>query len=452
MAKSTKTSVLIVGAGVSGLGAARQLVDDDWEVIVLEGRNRIGGRTWSNRTWPGLALDMGAGWIEGAEENPVAAIANKAHINTATYDDETEYLYNSNGDEVEDDDAEAQEERFEAIMKDVETLRSKRKKAGEADVSLQALIDEVLPKHNLSDEQKKAFDYDITRVVESDYAEDSTKISGYHWDEGDGFDGEDLLFPEGYDQIAQTLAKGVDVRLEHKVEKIEYSEDGVKITTNHGVFEGDYALVTVPLGVLKKGVITFDPPLPKSKTNAIDKLGMGLLNRVYLRFPEVFWEKKPHGFGIIPKRRDEWTEFVNFYPFVHQPILLCFNSGDFARKVEKLSDADTVAGMMTALRGAFGKQIPEPTDYLISRWSQDPFAFGSYSYMAIGASPKDRAALAESVNDVLFFAGEATEEDYPGTVHGALLSGRRAADEIDEVDSGDEDEADDDDDEDEDAE
>jgi monoamine oxidase len=377
---------------------------------------------------------MGAGWLEGDEGNPITEIVERANIKTVLYDDESEYLYESDGTEVEDDAWDAQSARFEKLMSEVDALRKKRKKAGQPDLPLQSAIDEALQRWTLTPAQRKAIDYDITREIESDYAEDSTALSCYYWDYGGEFEGSDRVFPGGYDQVPKALASGLDVRLSHVVSKVERGDFGVRVTTDHGVFEADYAVVAVPLGVLKKGSIEFVPALPQQKQRAIAALGMGVLNRVYLRFPRVFWEKDAHGFGVIPRRRDEWTEYVNFFPFVREPVLLCFNSGRFAREVEALSDEQTVAGMMQTLRGVFGDDIPEPTAVLVTRWSQDPFAYGSYSYMAVGATPADVEALAAPEDDTLFFAGEATESEHAATVHGAILAGRRAADEIDEAD------------------
>jgi monoamine oxidase len=157
---------------------------------------------------------------------------------------------------------------------------------------------------------------------------------------------------------------------------------------------------------------------------------MGLLNKTYLRFPEVFWDKEHDLLGHIAERKGEWAEWLNIYKYTGQPILLGFNAGRYGRQIEKLSDREIVAAAMKTLRSLYGAKIPDPEAWLITRWAGDPLAGGSYSYLPPGATEGDRAALAQPVGGRLFFAGEATSVEYPATVHGALLSGRRAAKEI----------------------
>ncbi|NJN93924.1 MAG: FAD-dependent oxidoreductase [Anaerolineales bacterium] len=173
--------------------------------------------------------------------------------------------------------------------------------------------------------------------------------------------------------------------------------------------------------------------MPASKTAAIRRLGMGLLNKTYLRFPEAFWDDEHDLLGYIGERKGEWAEWLNIYKYTGQPILLGFNAGRYGRQIEKLSDEQIVGAAMNTLRAIYGNDVPDPTASLITRWASDPLAGGSYSYLPPGATEADREALAEPVAERLFFAGEATASDYPATVHGALLSGRRAAAEIGEL-------------------
>jgi monoamine oxidase len=123
----------------------------------------------------------------------------------------------------------------------------------------------------------------------------------------------------------------------------------------------------------------------------------------------------------------EYPIFQNLYSRIDQPVLVAFTAGDVARDQEAKTDAVLVGEMMAVLRRMFGLNSPEPVGALVTRWATDPFSFGSYSNIPLGAAPTDTEALAEPVSDRLFFAGEATNMQYLGTVHGAFLSGRREA-------------------------
>jgi monoamine oxidase len=181
---------------------------------------------------------------------------------------------------------------------------------------------------------------------------------------------------------------------------------------------------------LKAGSITFEPPLPAEKTAAIAALGMGILNKAYLRFAEPFWDTDVDSIERVATNKGEWVEFFNMTKFTGQPVLLGFNAGAHGYVVDSAPESDVIAGMMAALRSMYGDNIPEPEDARLTRWASDEFAFGSYSYMAVGSSGKDYDRVAAGVNGRLFFAGEATSRDYPSTVHGAYLSGVRAAEEM----------------------
>jgi monoamine oxidase len=189
-------------------------------------------------------------------------------------------------------------------------------------------------------------------------------------------------------------------------------------------------VVTLPLGVLQNQDVVFTPKLPLSKQNAIAKLGMGVLNKCYLRFPRVFWSDKMDWLEYIPAQQGEWSEWVSFKRAANQPVLLGFNAGNQGREIETWSNEQIVASAMKTLRIIYGTNIPDPVDYQITRWVSDPFSRGSYSYNAVGSTPQMRKNLAAALQQSVFFAGEASNVHYFGTAHGAYLSGLRAAQEI----------------------
>lgn len=189
-------------------------------------------------------------------------------------------------------------------------------------------------------------------------------------------------------------------------------------------------IVTAPLGVLKAHHIKFIPELPINKQNAISKLGMGVLNKCYLRFKQAFWPTDIDWLESIANNHGEWVEWVSFMRTTNMPILLGFNAADRGKQIESLTNQEIVQSAMQTLKAIFGSDIPDPISYQITRWSSDPFTFGSYSFNALGSTPTMRQHLAKPLENKLFFAGEATHQDYFGTAHGAYLSGLRAAQEV----------------------
>jgi monoamine oxidase len=157
---------------------------------------------------------------------------------------------------------------------------------------------------------------------------------------------------------------------------------------------------------------------------------MGVLNKVYLKFPEIFWDEDVETINYLSKELGEWCDWLSFVPFTGEAVLMAFHGGDKGFALEDLSDDEIRAGAMKTLRVMFGDDIPEPEGMLVTRWGKDPFAFGAYSHIPPFASGDDYDALFAPVDGVLFFAGEATSREYPSTVHGAYLSGVAAADEM----------------------
>ncbi|MCB0101776.1 MAG: FAD-dependent oxidoreductase [Anaerolineales bacterium] len=422
---STKTEVLVLGAGISGLAAARTLMGDDWDVIVLEARDRVGGRIWTDTTL-GVPLDMGASWIHGESGNPITELAKQFGVKTTPTDDENAIVFKADGSEMSDVEWAKLETLFEEVYAEVEAMQEDT----DDDMPLQTAFDTALAEFDLSADQLRQLNYYAYLATALEYGADPKDLSLWEWDQDEEFGGNEVIFPGGYNQITNGLAQGLDIRLGIEVKAIRYGNDGVEVETSAGVFMAEKAVVTFPLGVLKQGVIKFEPPLPSSKRDAISRLGMGLLSKVYLKFPEAFWDEDVETISYIGDRLGEWCDWLSFAPFTGEPILMAFHGGDKGVALEKLSDAEISAEAMKALRAMFGDDIPEPVGMLVSRWSRDPYSFGAYSYIPPFASGEDHEALFEPVDGVLYFAGEATSRQYPSTVHGAYLSGVAAAEEI----------------------
>lgn len=407
--------VIIIGAGIAGLAAARTLADEGMRVVVLEAANRIGGRIHTDRSL-GLPVEVGAGWIHGPQGNPISDLARQAGQDTFVTDDESFELFTSDGSYIGDDALEDGIEQLEAAA---------------------AIIDEELDEDRSLEAALRGYapgvvDDPLTRWMLSAYTEFSTggplaDLSGLYYDEDDVFPGADVILPDGYDAILPPLAAGLDIRLRHRVNAITHSETGVIISTTQGDFTARAAICTLPLGVLKAGGVTFDPPLPSAHRQAIDRIGVGNVTKFALRFDRPFWQEDIQYFGVMTDPPGRWNYVLNTLTHSPVPMLMAVSLGDYAAQVEAMDDQAALADVMQVLRGVMGSGIPEPSGHLMSRWSRDPLAQGAYSFASVGSAPDDFAHLAQPVGETLFFAGEHTDFAYHGTVHGAYLSGIKAA-------------------------
>lgn len=421
-------SVIVLGAGMAGLTAARQLADAGYSVIVLEARNRLGGRLHTSTQWADAPVDVGATWIHGdGPGNPISDLAKRAGARLASTSFNRDQAYDSNGQRLS-----------EAAAARVAELRSRMRRVistaqnADTDIALRAAVYRGMGYASMSDEDRKRVDYLLNTTIEHEYSGDASSLSVQWYDSDGRFSGNESLFLEGYRVLVEHQARGLDVRLEHVVSAIRYEANGVTVSTNRGDFIAERALITLPLGVLQAGVVKFDPPLPARKTEAIAKLGMGVLNKCFLRFPQPFWDTQLDWINYIPdsSRTGRWAEWVSLARPTGKPILLGFNAAEFGLEIEAWPDREIVADAMRTLRTIFGASIPDPLDWQISRWGSDPFARGAYSFNKLGSEPSMRGDLASPVGRVLYFAGEATEGRYFQSVHGAYLSGQRAAAEM----------------------
>jgi monoamine oxidase len=416
-------TILVIGAGMAGLGAARRIQDAGHAVTVIEGRKRIGGRVWTSRLWEDSPVVMGSSWFHGVKGNPMTALADAAQITRVETDYDNAVLYNTNGRAVGDALWDELEQQYDALMAAV---------ADEVTdgMTLLTAIEATDLWSTYSEETRRHLRFLLNTTIEQEFAGGIGEISAVNPDDAEEFRGGDEVFPDGYGRIADYLARGLDLNLGQIVERIRYDDAGVVVETDQALFEADRVIVTLPIGVLKRGSVQFEPQLPSEKQAAIATLGVGLLDKLYLRFPTLFWDERVEFIEWISVEPGRWNEWLNLAAYTGQPILLGFNAADYARKITPWNDAEVVADAMAVLRTIYGDNIPEPESWQRSRWSADQFAYGSYSFNAVNADRETRLQLAKTVANRLFFAGEATSADYPATVHGAYLSGLRAAGEI----------------------
>ena len=323
----------------------------------------------------------------------------------------------------------AQQRRVAAMHDRVARALRAAQRAGR-DQSVRSAVRDGLDWATLSPADRRLARFVMTSTIEAEYSGSVADTSAYWFDSVDEFAGGDVLFPDGYSAVIDLLARGLRIVTGEPVTKVVARRTGVTVATRIRTYTGDRVLVTLPLGVLQAGTVEFARRLPAAKAAAISALQMGVLDKVFLRFPEVFWDPGTDWIEYIPAARAQWAEWVSFARPTGQPVLLSFTAADFARRMEVRTDTQIVDSAMRTLRAIYGPGIPSPTGHQITRWATDPFALGSYSFNALGAHPRMRQDLAALVGERLFFAGEATEGRYFGTVHGAYLSGLRAVKEI----------------------
>ncbi|KAA8894261.1 flavin-containing amine oxidoreductase-domain containing protein [Sphaerosporella brunnea] len=276
-----------------------------------------------------------------------------------------------------------------------------------------------------------------------------------HWDQDDGQEpsGPHTMLLGGYQQVPRGLwlaPKPLDIKTRHVVKKIIYSTDESasaisRIECENGtVIEADKIVVTLPLGVLKAGSVEFDPPLPEWKTGAIEKMGYGLLNKVALVFEEAFWDvdndmvgllREPTGDPLVQgnyeSNRGRFYMFWNAMKACGKPLLVALMAGDAAVQMEQQTDDMIVDEAVAVLQSMYPtKVVSRPVETIITRWRKDPFSRGSYSFVGPEATAEDYDLMAKPVGKSLYFAGEASCKSHPATVHGAYISGLRAAAEV----------------------
>lgn len=439
-------SVIVVGAGMAGLAAARRLQEAGFEVTVLEARDRVGGRMHTDTNATGTTLDLGASWIHGHHPEFEALVAgmNLAQKNT---DYASIRFYDSSNRSMD---------VTEGMWNDLK-LRLADAFSWNAllhpDWTVQTVLDIMWATGNFPGYTREFVDNFTTAVFDTEFAATASKIpSRVFWelipnlDDAQAWESffassesDNTAFPQGYNQVTDRLKEGLDIQLNAEVTRIDYpaNQSLVTVTTRSGAQHvANHAIVTVPIGVLQAGTIAFVPALPSRKQGAIQRMGSGLLNKVFLEFrtEEQFWPSgpgEPDVIGTSSPDRGAFSIWVDMKEITGKPILMAYTSGDTARTIEAWDDDKTKNEALLRLQDTFPGNVPAPINVKVTRWNQDPFARGSYSTFGQSTQLGDRALLREPVaNNKLLFAGEATVDSAFAQVPGAYASGIREADRL----------------------
>ncbi|EJD43528.1 FAD/NAD(P)-binding domain-containing protein [Auricularia subglabra TFB-10046 SS5] len=447
--------VLVIGAGISGVAAARRLARAGRRVLLLEARDRIGGRIYTRTDVMPCPIDLGATELHGYDfGNPFKAMAAKmgCRIHRPRL--------------IPDD-------RARALQKNVEDALWEQAKDfaqfQRTPTPTQSLADFLFSDNSglydgLRDDVEKAHAVALANSWCSWTSAPFDTVSLKYWGFDGDFYGPSSYIMDGYSRFVEYLwddakAAGVEVMLQHAVTAIEHAQDGiVQVTANGATFRAPACICTIPLGVLKLHPPQFSPPLPPRRLAAIQRLGVGAFTKIFLSYPQAWWPvDAPLLYVIFPSPEDvpegpeykaitsqQAVEVRNLASMhgEHGPVL-CIDLGPPAAQcVEALSGSlDGVkSALHTLLKRAISPDspVPEPDACLVTGWNRDPYSMGAYTFIPVGkdgdtehATPLDFVELSKPLWDGrLGFAGEHTELDCWASAHGAMMSGDREAERV----------------------
>jgi len=407
----SEVHVAIIGAGAAGLGAARALENSALSVLVLEARDRVGGRAHTVQVAPDVTFDLGCGWLHSADRNSFVKIAEQLNFeidrNLPPWRERA--VGNAFPQAERDDFVRALDEFYDRAEK---AAREARKNG--SDRAASALLEpgnRWNPMIDAISTYINGAELDTVSILDMDAYEDTNS----NW-----------RVRRGYGALMSAYGARCRLALNTQVKLIDHSGASVRIETSQGALSCGKVIVTVPTNLIADESIRFHPALP-AKVDAARGLPLGLANKVMLALDEP--EALPKEGNLRGATRRTAMGTYHLRPF-GQPCIEGFFGGRFARELEDAGDGALAAQSIDEIAGFLGNDYRRKLRPLKeSRWAHDPFARGSYSHALPGHAGM-RAVLASPVDGRLFFAGEATSPNFFSTAHGARDSGERAAGEV----------------------
>jgi monoamine oxidase len=407
MSLPSEVDVAIIGAGAAGLGAARALENFGLSVIVLEARDRIGGRGHTVMAAPDITFDVGCGWLHSADKNSFVQIAEQLNFEI----DRTRPPWR----EQSVDAVFPPKERADFIK----ALDAFYDRAGQAaksgrDSAANACLEHGNrwnPMIDAISTYVNGSELDRVSILDMDAYED-TEIN---W-----------RIRRGYGALMAAYGASCPLALNTQVTLIDHSGKRVRIETSQGTLSAGTAIVTVPTNLIADETIRFHPALP-AKVDAARGLPLGLADKVTLALDQP--DALPKDGNLRGATMRTAMGAFHLRPF-GQACIEGFFGGRFAQQLENAGSGALAAQAIDEIVALLGSDFRRRLRPLAeSRWAHDPFARGSYSHALPGHAGK-RAVLAAGVDGRLFFAGEATSPNFFSTAHGARDSGERAAGEV----------------------
>jgi len=448
-ARLETVKVIIVGGGASGVAAASRLVKAGFtDFLVVEAGDELGGRVAEAKMGMGR-VELGAQYIHGEDGNVVHKLAKewgmlggKSFGEEALYDDGKIFDENL-------------AEKYWEICEDIDERLTpgQQSKYGSVGEFFEAEFNETLENSPKMDALEKQQAWDYLQYFGRNQASESASGSWFQLGIEDTYEqsGDDGIFKNKYTykDFLLKLGSGIkgNVRLKEKVTTITEIDNGVVVKTDKKNYTCQYVMLTVSLGVLKHGDITFIPPLPSSKMEAIHNVGFGTIGKIFLEYPQPWAQIDPKqipDFSYSFIRRNEriwrddpvgpWQDGVHdmVCDAKNPTVVTLWTIGHSARKAGLLPEHQLLQEADALVRKFLLPSIPNlpsPVSALSPSWSTNPLIRGTYSFNSPSTPLGSRKVLAEPVRRILF-AGEATNTKHYATVHGAIETGWREADKI----------------------